>query len=382
MISPHGNDLVDRIVDASRSDTIRASIEEKPFIRLDQNLLYDFVNIARGAYSPLRGFISRNDFRKILNDLTLESGVPWPIPIVLDIPAETVDRITPGERVALQRPDGTAVGVLDADSVYKYNEAETCRQLFGTTDDDHPGVQAISQKDSFLVGGSIKAFSDMIPRRGDYDLTPRETRVLFKRRGWETVVGFQTRNVPHRAHEYLQKSALEHVDGLLIQPKIGKKKAGDYTDEAICRGHQSLTNKYYPANSVLFSLFKSRMLYAGPREAVFDSIVRKNYGCTHFIIGRDHAGVEDYYDDFEAQRLFDELGNLGITPLYYHYALYCTVCDGIVSQKVCPHGSDNHIEPSGTRIRETLSSGERPRPELMRPEVAETVLQLDPIFVE
>jgi len=382
MIQPHGNTLVDRTVDAARSEQLRDSFDSHATVTLDRNLLYDFQNLARGVYSPLEGFMSRNDFLKVANDLTLERGVAWPIPVVLDIETELADAIEPGERLGLRGPDGTPVGLVDVDSVYRYSETETCRQLFGTTDDSHPGVRAIEQKAPFLVGGPIKAFADAMDRQSRHDLSPRETRVLFGKRGWETVVGFQTRNVPHRAHEYLQKSALEHVDGLFVQPKVGAKKAGDYTDAAILAGYETLLDRYYPADLATLSVFKSRMMYAGPREAVFDALVRKNYGCTHFIVGRDHAGVGDYYGDFEAQQLFDAIGDVGIEPLYYHYAFYCTECDGIVSEKVCPHDDDEHMEPSGTELRETLSAGERPAAELMRPAVAETVLSIDEIFVE
>ena len=381
MISPHGNEFVDRTVGADRSRELRDSFDDLPVVEIDRDLLFDFMNISRGVYSPLRGFMGRNDFLKVLTDMTLESGVAWPLPIVFDIPVELANEIEPGDRVGIRRPDGTPVGVIDTDSVYRYNEEEACKNLFGTTDNNHPGVRTIRAKDPFFIGGPIKAFSDVLPRNGDHDLTPRETRVLFRKRDWETIVGFQTRNVPHRAHEYLQKSALEHVDGVFIQPKIGEKKAGDYTNNAILAGYESLIEQYYPNALTVLSMFNSRMMYAGPREAVFDSIVRKNYGCTHFIIGRDHAGVGNYYGDFEAQQLFDAIGNIGIEPLYYHYAFYCSNCDGIVSEKVCPHGSDSHIEPSGTKLRRTLSAGERPPPELMRPEVAETVLSLDRIFV-
>jgi sulfate adenylyltransferase len=381
MISPHGNEFVDRTVGADRSRELRDSFDDLPVVEIDRDLLFDFMNISRGVYSPLRGFMGRNDFLKVLTDMTLENGVAWPLPIVFDIPVELANEIEPGDRVGIRRPDGTPVGVIDTDSVYRYNEEEACKNLFGTTDNNHPGVRTIRAKDPFFIGGLIKAFSDVLPRNGDHDLTPRETRVLFRKRDWETIVGFQTRNVPHRAHEYLQKSALEHVDGVFIQPKIGEKKAGDYTNNAILAGYESLIEQYYPNALTVLSMFNSRMMYAGPREAVFDSIVRKNYGCTHFIIGRDHAGVGNYYGDFEAQQLFDAIGNIGIEPLYYHYAFYCSNCDGIVSEKVCPHGSDSHIEPSGTKLRRTLSAGERPPPELMRPEVAETVLSLDRIFV-
>lgn len=382
MISPHGNELIDRMTDTDRSHEFRDSFNDFTTIELNQSLLFDFMNIAHGVHSPLRGFMSRNDFLKVVHDLTLESGVAWPLPIVLDVTNELASDIAPGDRVGICRPDGTPVGILDADSVYRYNEAETCENLFGTTDEDHPGVRAIRAKDPFFVGGPIKAFADALPRNGNHDLTPKETRVLFNKRGWETVVGFQTRNVPHRAHEYLQKSALEHVDCLFIHPKIGEKKPGDYTNKAILRGYESLIENYYPTKSIVLSIFKSQMMYAGPREAVFDSIVRKNYGCTHFIIGRDHAGVGNYYGDFEAQQLFDAIGNVGIEPLYYHYAFYCTKCDGIVSEKICPHDSDHHMEPSGTELRNTLSEGKRPPSELMRPEVAETVLNIDEVFIK
>ena len=382
MIPPHGHTLVDRIVDEDRSDALRDECEDCEVVTLDQNLLYDFDNIARGVYSPLQGFMSRNDYRKVVSDMTLEDGTVWPLPIVLDVSPEKANRIGPGERIALQGPDGDMVGLMDVDSVYRYNADRMCRQLFGTTDDDHPGVATVRAKDAFFVGGPIKAFTGTRTVDDEFALTPRQTRVLFKRRGWDTVVGFQTRNVPHRAHEYLQKSALEHVDSLLIQPKIGEKKSGDYTNDAILLGYERLIDHYYPDDIVVLTTFQSRMWYAGPREAVFDSIVRKNYGCTHFSIGRDHAGVGDFYEDFEAQRLFTDLGDIGIDPLYYHYAFYCTVCDGIVSEKICPHNASDRLEPSGTELRETLTTGERPPGELMRPEVAERILALDEVFVE
>jgi sulfate adenylyltransferase len=382
MIQPHGNDLVDRIVDPDRAGELTRTFDTLTTIELDQNLFHDFANIAHGVYSPLRGFMSRNDFQKVVNDLSLESGVPWPLPVVLDIETELANEIEPGERLGIRRSDGTPAGVLDVDSVYRYNENEVCTQLFGTTDDEHPGVCTVRSKAPFFVGGSIKAFPDAISRKGTHDITPKETRVLFKKQGWNTVVGFQTRNVPHRAHEYLQKSALEHVDGLLIQPKIGEKKAGDYTNNAILEGYRTLISNYYPTDLAVLSIFKSRMWYAGPREAVFDSIVRKNYGCTHFIIGRDHAGVGNYYGDFEAQELFDAMGDIDIEPLYYPYAFYCTPCDGIVSEKICPHDSTHHMEPSGTRLRKQLSAGEKPPAELMRPEVAESILMLNDVSTE
>lgn len=382
MVRPHGNDLVDRIVGPERGRNLWKDIDESTTVTLNKNLLFDFVNIAQGVYSPLRGFMSHNDFLKVVNDLTLESGLVWPLPVVLDIDSQLANDIEPGDRIGIRRPDGTPVGVMDTDSVYRYDESTICTNVFGTTDEEHPGVRTIQNKDPFFVGGPIKAFSEAIPRNGNHDITPKEARVLFNKRGFDTVVGFQTRNVPHRAHEYLQKSALEHIDGLLIQPKIGEKKSGDYTNNAIIQGYESLIDDYYPSQSVVLSIFKSRMMYAGPREALFDSIVRKNYGCTHFIIGRDHAGVGNYYGDFAAQELFSAIADIGIEPLYYHYAFYCTKCDGVVSEKICPHNNDYHMEPSGTKLRGMLSEGEHPPSELMRPEVAETVLNLEEVFVQ
>lgn len=382
VIPPHGNDLVNRVLPPDRSDELRSSFDDRPSVTLDRDLLFDLGNLALGVYSPLDGFMARNDFLKVVNDLTLESGVPWPLPVVLDIGTDLANQVGPGERLGLRRPDGEPAGVMDIDGVYRYNEEDTCRALFGTTDEDHPGVRTIGAKSPFFVGGSIKAFGDALPRDGAHDLTPRESRVLFKHRGWNSVVGFQTRNVPHRAHEYLQKSALEHVDGLLVQPKIGEKKPGDYTNDAILAGYESLIENYYPQNIVALSIFKSRMWYAGPREAIFDSIVRKNHGCTHFIVGRDHAGVGDYYGDFEAQELFEEIGAVGIEPLYYHYAFHCSICDGVVSEKICPHDPEYRLEPSGTKLRQMLANNESPPPELMRQEVAETILDLDDVFVQ
>jgi sulfate adenylyltransferase len=381
MIAPHGNALVDRYLPSDRSKNLKKEVRNCPEIRLDQNLFYDFLNIASGAYSPLTGFLSQNDFLKVVKDMTLEGGEPWTLPIVLDIGMEKANQISPGDRVCLIGPEGDSVGLLDVDEIYRYNTDEACERIFGTTDDEHPGVEMFSQKEPFFVGGDIKAFHGADGMDDKHFLSPAESRVLFRHRGWETVVGFQTRNVPHRAHEYLQKSALEQTDGIFIQPKIGQKKPGDYANEAILRGYDTLVDEYYPENAVVLAMFSSRMWYAGPREAVFDSIVRKNYGCTHFIIGRDHAGVDDYYSDFASQEIFDKVGDMGINPLYYHYAFFCRRCDGVVSEKICPHDSEERVEPSGTKLRKLLGEHQRPDEKLMRPEVAEKILQMEDVFV-
>lgn len=381
MISPHGNTLVDRFLSVERSEELKQEFDKYPEIQIDQNLFYDFLNIAIGAYSPLTGFLSQNDFLKVIHDMTLEGGEPWTLPIVLDIPVEKANKISPGDRVAVSGPNREKLGLLDVDEIYRYNSDDAVENIFGTTDASHPGVKMFRNKDPFFVGGDIKAFHDADRMEQDHFLKPVESRVLFNHKNWETVVGFQTRNVPHRAHEYLQKSALEQTDGLFIQPKVGQKKNGDYANKAILSAYDTLVENYYPENSVVLSMFSSRMWYAGPREAVFDSIVRKNYGCTHFIIGRDHAGVGDYYDDFASQNIFDRIGEIGINPLYYHYAFFCRRCDGVVSEKICPHQSSERVEPSGTKLRGMLGDNDLPDEKLMRPEVAEKILQMDSVFI-
>lgn len=382
MIPPHGNTLVNRILSSERSEVIKDRFDNHPKIQLDQNLYYDFLNISNGAYSPLKGFFSQNDFLKTINDMTLEAGEPWTLPIVLDVDAKKANEISPGDRAGITGPRGEPVGLIEIDEVYRYNAEEAILKIFGTTDRDHPGVKMFLSKDPFFVGGDIKAFSKIENVNNNYFFNPAESRVLFNHKQWDTVVGFQTRNVPHRAHEYLQKSALEQTDGLFVQPKIGEKKDGDYTNEAILSAYDTLVDAYYPDDAVVLSMFNSRMWYAGPREAVFDSIVRKNYGCTHFIIGRDHAGVSNYYDDFASQEIFERIGEVGISPLYYHYAFFCRQCDGMVSEKICPHGSTNRVEPSGTKLRGMLRNNELPSEKLMRPEVAENVLRTDNKFIQ
>lgn len=381
MIPPHGNSLVDRFLSSERSAQLKTDFEDFPEIQLNQNLYYDFLNIASGAYSPLTGFLSQNDFLKVVNDMTLEGGEPWTLPIVLDVTAQKANEISPGDRVSISGPRGEKLGLLDVADIYRYNGEESAKKIFGTSDRDHPGVEMFLDKDPFFVGGKIKAFNDADEMDQNHFLKPIESRVLFNHKGWDTVVGFQTRNVPHRAHEYLQKSALEQTDGLFIQPKIGEKKEGDYANEAILSAYDTLVEDYYPEDTVVLAMFSSRMWYAGPREAVFDSIIRKNYGCTHFIIGRDHAGVGDYYGDFASQDIFGQVGEMGIEPLYYHYAFFCRECDSVVSEKICPHGSEVRVEPSGTKLRSMLRDGEIPDEKLMRPEVAEKVLQMDDVFV-
>ena len=247
---------------------------------------------------------------------------------------------------------------------------------------EHPGVRKVYGLGDFLVGGEIHLLNDVPNPYSRYTLYPEETRVLFRERGWRTVVGFQTRNAPHLGHEYVQKTALTFVDGLFINPVIGRKKPGDFRDDVILKAYDALIKYYYPRNSVALSIFRTEMRYAGPREAIFHAIVRKNFGCTHFIVGRDHAGVGNFYGPYEAQEIFSDFPDLGITPLFFKEFFYCKKCGGVANPKTCPHGDEYHITFSGTKIRKMLLNGEVPPPELMRPEVAEAILSFDNPFVE
>jgi sulfate adenylyltransferase len=324
--------------------------------------------------------MTQNDFLKVVHDMTLEDGTVWPLPIVLDVSPTKADELKLHEKAGLRDSTGRLVGAINIEDVYKYNNSDVATNVFGADDTDHPGVQDFYDRENFLVGGEIYVFSE--ERYNEADLFPKETRVLFEHHDWETVVGFQTRNAPHRAHEYIQKSGAELVDGILIQPKLGEKKEGDYRDEVILGAYRSLLEHYYPDDRATLSVFPSKMNYAGPREAVFDALVRKNQGCTHFIIGRDHAGVGDYYGGFEAQSIFRELTEIGIQPLFYNYSFYCRRCDGMTSQKICPHKKDQQVHPSGTKIREMIQSGSEPSEKIMRPEVSQFVMEVDNPFVD
>ncbi|MFB6192795.1 MAG: sulfate adenylyltransferase [Candidatus Nanohaloarchaea archaeon] len=380
MIPPHGGKLVDRTVKEDKKQGLLEEAKKLEKVELGKDLVKDLQNIADGRYSPLKGFMDRNNFLKVVEDKTLEDGTVWTVPIVLDVDEETRERIQDVERIALTHRD-EILATMDVDEIYTYDKEEAAEKLYRTADTDHPGVEMYLQKDDYLVGGDIKLIRKGFEKYSEYNLNPRETRVLFREKGWDTVVGFQTRNAPHRGHEYLQKSAMEHVDAVLVHPKIGAKKSGDYRDEVILSAYRTLLQEYYPDHSAM-SIFTAKMRYMGPREAVFDAIVRKNHGCTHFIVGRDHAGVGDYYGDYEAQEIFDDIGRIGIEPMFYDYAFYCEKCQDTVSEKTCPHGEEHHITPSGTKIRNMLSNGETPSKEMMRPEVAETITDFDQPLVK
>ncbi|HEV3479440.1 MAG TPA: sulfate adenylyltransferase [Gaiellaceae bacterium] len=365
LISPHGGELVDRT--GERPD----GVERLETVTLTSRELSDLDMLASGALSPLKGFMSRTDYESVVSEMRLASGLPWALPVCL-----AVDERPRGERVALSDGSGRAVAVLEVAEVFDYDKEREAEQCFRTSDDAHPGVARLYAQKPLYLAGRVTVFERAEPPFPELALDPAETRAEFARRGWKRVVGFQTRNPIHRAHEYLTKTALETVDGLLIHPLVGDTKSDDVPAATRVECYRVLLDGYYPTERVVLSAFPAAMRYAGPREAIWHAICRKNYGCSHFIVGRDHAGVGDYYGSYDAQLIFDEFEahELDIEPVFFEHAAYCRRCEAMVSPKTCPHGGDDHVFLSGTKVRELLSRGELPPVEFSRPEVAEVLI--------
>lgn len=351
-------------------------------LTLNRGQYLELEKLALGVFQPLAGFMNEDEFRHVVSDMRLPSGDPFPLPVVLDISAADAVRVKKFDQLSLIF-EGVEVGSLDPQSVFTCDKQSVARQVYGTADPAHPGVQFFFRGGDYFAGGPITLKQRVKLDVSAYELTPEETKAEFARRGWKTVAGFQTRNVPHRAHEYLQRVALEGADGLFIQPLIGRKKIGDYRWEAIVAGYGALTQNFLPRERVVFGVLTTMMRYAGPREAVFHAIIRRNYGCTHFIVGRDHAGVGDWYGRYDAHALTRRFENeLGISILRLCGPYHCRVCDGIVTEKTCPHrGTEATHEISGTDMRRILTNGSVPEPHLMRPEVVTALAGL-PLFIE
>ena len=370
---PHGGKLIRRIKrDFEKEDiqTLEVSLEQA----------LDIENICRGVFSPLEGFLDRNNYLSVLENKRLSNDIPWTIPIILDVSNQSIDGLKEGDDVLLKYYDRN-IALMNIEEIYQWDKKQYARYIYGTTDPEHPGVSKIYKMNDYLVAGKLELLNSVPTRFERYTLWPIETRILFRERGWRTIVGFQTRNAPHRGHEYVQKAALTFVDGLFVNPLVGWKKKGDYKDDVILAAYETLIKHYYPRDVVVLAVLRTSMRYAGPREAVHHAIMRKNFGCTHFIIGRDHAGVGNYYGPYDAWKIFQEFPDLGITPLFIREAFYCKKCDGMVNEKICPHSEEYRIHISGTNIRRMLLNGERPPEYMMRREVAETILSFENPFM-
>ncbi len=378
LIEPHGGTLIDRVAeDPAALIDDDASL---PVIRLNARQESDARLIAQGAFSPLEGFLSSADYHSVRDGMRLASGVAWSLPVTLAVDEETAAGLREGSRAALAGPDGSLAGTIDVAELYGYDKRIEAERVFRTTDEAHPGVAGLYAQGPVLVGGTVTMLPGapkLEPAAAPYHQTPAETRAALTARNWRTAVGFQTRNPVHRAHEYIQKCAMEITDGLLLHPLVGETKPDDIPAGIRMRCYEALLENYYPAGRVHLSVFPAFMRYAGPREAVFHALARKNYGCSHFIVGRDHAGVGAYYGTYDAQHIFREFEprELGITPLYFENSFFCSACGAMASEKTCPHGADSRVSLSGTQVRDMLARRETPPPEFSRPEVARVLME-------
>lgn len=375
-IQPHGGKLVNQIIENNEKENIIDRAKPLKKIYLNQREISDLEMIATGAFSPLEGFLLEEDYKSVLKDSRLSNGLVWSIPITLSVTKDEVKNLKEDMEVALSS-DKDILGIIHIEQIYTYDKEEEARSVYKTTDENHPGVSYLYSQGEFLLGGKIKLINRPIHEEfQEYWFDPIQTRKIFSEKGWKRIVGFQTRNPIHRAHEFIIKTAMEIVDGLFLNPLVGEVKKGDIPADVRMKCYKVLIDKYFVKERVFIGVYGAAMRYAGPREAILHAIVRKNFGCTHFIVGRDHAGVGNYYAPFEAQEFFDQFKpeEIGIVPLFFENAFWCWHCAEMATIKTCPHPVNEHFSLSGTKVRELLEVGEIPPPEFTRPEIADILI--------
>lgn len=377
LIAPHGGELIINLASQAEQQELRERAQALPQIVIGSRQLADLEQLANGAYSPLKGFLNQADYESVVNTMHLSNGLPWSVPVTLAVAREQAETLSEGAEVALVDQAGELHAVLTLEEKYTYDKRHEARQVYRTEDEAHPGVKVVYQQGEVLLGGPVRVVAFQQQNFAQYRYTPTQSRQLFAERGWKRVVGFQTRNPVHRAHEYIQKCALETVDGLYLHPLVGDTKSDDIPADVRMRCYEVLLENYYPADRVLLGVLPASMRYAGPREAIFHALMRKNYGCSHFIVGRDHAGVGNYYGTYDAQKIFAEFDPalLGITPMFFDNSFFCRECQSMASQKTCPHGAEHHVTLSGTKVRQLLREGTLPPREFSRPEVARILIE-------
>lgn len=377
-IAPHGGELINCIANEAEKKEFLAQADTLPRVQLDQRATSDLEMIAIGGFSPLRGFMEQKDYEQVVTDMHLDNGLPWSIPVTLSVTEEEAEPLKEGGWVRLDDPQGDFIGVLELTQKYRYNKAHEATNVYRTDEEKHPGVAVIYQKGPINLAGPVWLLERKPhPLFPNYQVDPAASRAMFRDKGWKTIVGFQTRNPIHRAHEYIQKCALETVDGLFLHPLVGATKSDDIPADVRMRCYEIMINNYFPQERVILAINPAAMRYAGPREAIFHALVRKNYGCTHFIVGRDHAGVGDYYGTYDAQEIFNEFDpeSLGITPMRFEHAFYCKRTKQMATTKTSPSTPEERLHLSGTKVRGMLREGQLPPEEFSRPEVAQELVK-------
>ncbi len=377
MIRPHGGRLINRF---SKKDLDSDELLQMPSVEISSDLSREIENIGDGVFSPLEGFMGENSLQSVLDDKRLSDDTVWTLPILLDVSAATGGEISPGDEILLKYGN-QPLATMEVEERFGFDKSEIVQKVYRTTDPAHPGVNKTLNLNELFLSGKIDVINRLPSNFEQFHLRPVETRLLFREKGWRTIVGFQTRNPPHMGHEYVQKTALTFVDGIFINPVIGRKKKGDFRDEVILRSYEELLKHYYLRDRAMMSILQTEMRYAGPREAVFHAIIRKNYGCTHFIVGRDHAGVGNYYGPFDAHDIFGQFPDLGVTPVFFSSFFHCERCGGVANEKTCPH-EGSRVHYSGTDIRQMIEANQVPPSNCMRQEIAKVILGFDRPFVE